>query len=119
MTERGDRTRVVHPLYHAEDGGSIPTSPLQLFVHRILFDKAKELNAKWHSRLPRIGDPDNIMRNVPCFAATYEGTIYAVAIWSHPVARALPQDDWLELRRLAIAPSLQTRQGIRPVEFCR
>lgn len=38
------------------------------------------------------------------FGATYDSMIYAVAIWSNPVARMLPQDTWLELRRLAIAP---------------
>lgn len=34
----------------------------------------------------------------------FEMRWFAVAIWSNPVARNLPQDTWLELRRLAIAP---------------
>lgn len=31
-------------------------------------------------------------------------TLNRAAIWTHPIARNLPQDTWLELRRLAIAP---------------
>jgi hypothetical protein len=38
------------------------------------------------------------------YAATFGGIVYAVAIWTHPVSRLLPQGDWLELRRLAAAP---------------
>jgi hypothetical protein len=58
----------------------------------------------WHSRLPRLGT--GFVRNQPflCYAATHSGLIYAVAIWSNPVARNLPQQAWLELRRLAVAP---------------
>jgi len=39
-----------------------------------------------------------------CFTAAFNGVSYAVAIWSHPVNRSLPQETWLELRRFAIAP---------------
>jgi hypothetical protein len=84
----------------------VPTSALQLWVHQIFYSEARALNAIWHSTLPRIGDPKNVMspKAAPCFAATFEGVIYAVAIWSHPVSRSLPQKTWLELRRLAVAP---------------
>jgi hypothetical protein len=58
------------------------------------------LNALWHSRLPRIGSSCGQRYHV----AEFEGKAYAVAMWSNPVARLLPQQDWLELRRLAIAP---------------
>ena len=37
------------------------------------------------------------------FAATYGGIVYGVALWHNPSSRMLP-GDWLELRRLAIAP---------------
>jgi hypothetical protein len=37
------------------------------------------------------------------FHARFEDTTYAVALWSHPVAAGLPKE-WIELRRLAIAP---------------
>ena len=95
--------RFMHPLYQAGDGGSIPTSPLQLRVTSIPFLLAKQLNQVWHSRLPRFGT--GFIQNQPflCYGAQYLGVIYAVAIWSNPVARNLPQQTWLELRRLAVA----------------
>jgi hypothetical protein len=37
------------------------------------------------------------------YIAEFDGVAYAVAMWSNPVARLLPQLAWLELRRLAIA----------------
>jgi hypothetical protein len=68
------------------------------FVH------ALRLNELWHSRLPRMGT--GCIRSQPflSFAAIFEGRAYAIAIWSNPVARSLPQWTWLELRRLARAP---------------
>jgi hypothetical protein len=106
MILRADSIRVVHSLFQERGGGAIPTSALLLWVERILFPQARQLNGMWHSRLPRIGDPPNVMTPsaAPCFAAIFDGVIYAVAIWSHPVSRSLPQKHWLELRRLAIAP---------------
>lgn len=96
-----DSIRVVHPLFQAEGGGSIPTSALQLQVVKIEFKVAKSLNRLWHSRLPFFREPN---MGWLCFGAEFEGIIYAVSIWSHPVARLLPQVEWFELRRLAIAP---------------
>lgn len=100
----GESIRVMHPLFQEGKGGSIPTSPLQLRLESIPFDHAKAMNRLWHSRLPRLGT--GCIKNQPflCFAAEYDGRAYAVAIWSNPVARNLPQQTWLELRRLAIAP---------------
>ncbi len=96
--------RVMCPLFQGEEGGSTPTSALQLQLYRIDFALARDLNACWHSRMPRIGDPERLMKASICFGAEFDGLIYAVAIWSHPVNRSLPQTTWLELRRLAIAP---------------
>jgi hypothetical protein len=107
MSERrADSIRVVRHLFQDGGSGAIPTSALSLWVDEIRFSQARQLNALWHSRLPRIGDPTNVMkpRVAPCFAAIFDGMIYAIAIWSHPVSRVLPQKHWLELRRLAIAP---------------
>jgi hypothetical protein len=55
--------------------------------------------AAWHSRLPitQVG-PWKI-----AFAGHYQHTCFAVALWHNPSARTLPSD-WLELRRLAVAP---------------
>lgn len=102
---RGGSVTVARSLFQERGGGSIPTSPLQLWIDVIGFDEAKRLNREWHSRLPRIGT--GFIENQPflCFGAQYDGEWYASAIWSNPVARNLPQREWLELRRLAIAPS--------------
>jgi len=96
--------RVMHPLFHEGEGGSIPTSALQLLIEPVDFLFALELNKTWHSRLPRMGT--GCIRNQPflSYGASFEGICYAVAIWSNPVARNLPQQTWLELRRFAIAP---------------
>jgi hypothetical protein len=102
MKTRGESIVVMQPLLQEDEGGSTPTSPLQMRVEPIGYKTAKALNGKWHSRLPRIGDPPGVEKAMPCFAATFEGRIFAVAIWSHPVSRNLPQVHWLELRRMAI-----------------
>lgn len=60
---------------------------------------AREGVAKWHSRLP-------VTQRGPwrfAFAADFGGTVFGVALWNNPSARTLP-GDWLELRRLAVAP---------------
>jgi hypothetical protein len=64
---------------------------------------AKELNEKWHSRLPIYATGFCLKARV-CFAAVYEERYYAVAIWDNPSARLLPQKEWLELKRLAVGP---------------
>jgi hypothetical protein len=110
----GDSTRVVHPLFQTEDGGSIPTSPLQLHVGRISVDLAIALNAKWHSRLP-IVDKSNVIRTkqLACYGAEFGNVWYASAIWTNPVARLLNNRSWMELRRLALAPDAPANSGSR------
>jgi hypothetical protein len=54
-----------------------------------------------------------------CFAAEHNGIAYAVAIWSNPVARNLPQDTWLELRRLATAPDAPKNACTRMLRVMR
>lgn len=104
MANRAEGVRVAYPLFQAGGGGSNPTSALQLRVEVIPYPAAQTLNALWHSRLPRIGDPQRLMTAGICFGAEFGGLWYAAAIWSHPVNRKLPQTEWLELRRLAVAP---------------
>jgi hypothetical protein len=100
---RGDSIKVMYPLFQEGEGGSIPTSPLQMRVERIGYQTAKALNFRWHSRLPKIGDPPGTTNAMLCYGAEHGGKLFAVAIWSHPVSRSLPQETWLELRRLAIS----------------
>jgi hypothetical protein len=101
----GDSTRVVHPLFQTEDGGSLPTSPLHLHVGKISLSLAAQLNKLWHSVLPII-DTSSVIRHEHyiCFGAEYSNCWYATAIWSSPSARRLSGKTYLELRRFAIAP---------------
>lgn len=99
MNIGGDSARVARPLYQAEYGGSIPTSPLQFTFYPIERETMETLNRLWHSRLPDFNTA------TPCsiyYGAEFDGIYYAVAAWSPPVARMLPVK-WLELRRLAIS----------------
>lgn len=103
--DRAEGVRVAYPLFQAGGGGSTPTSALQLIFRVIDIREAKPLNSLWHSRLPRLGDPNSIFKAGVCFGADFGGVWYAVAVWSRPVARLLPSDgSVLELRRLAVAP---------------
>ncbi len=102
-----DSIRVVHPLFQAEGGGSIPTSALQLHFGEIGVDEALALNKLWHSVLPKISKMSVVTsKYLACFVASYESKLYAVAIWTHPVAsnRMAHGSTAIELRRLAIAP---------------
>lgn len=116
----GDCIRVVHPLFQVEGGGSIPTSPLQLHVGEITLDKAIELNALWHSRLP-VANATNMqrVRHLACFGAEYDGIFYACAIWTDPIARAYNGRHWLELRRMAISDDAPANTGSRLLRIMR
>ena len=97
--------RLMHPLFQTGQGGSMPTSALQLRFSRAGVDRAIELNRLWHSVLPKVVR-SNITRcsNKQCYVAGFDGLYYAVAIWTNPTAMLVPQYEWLELRRLAISP---------------
>jgi hypothetical protein len=95
-----DDARIACPLFQAEYGGSKPTSALHLRFAATSEAVFKTLNSAWHSRLPQIGNSHFRV----CYVADCANVIYAVAAWSNPVARFLPQREWLELRRFAIAP---------------
>lgn len=99
----GDSLMEEQLAFQLEDGGSSPTSPLQLIIKEISPILACTLNKQWHSRLPEI-DWSNVTRNrhYICFGAYYKGEWYAVGIWSSPVNQAFNMDKTLELRRLAI-----------------
>jgi len=97
-----DSIRVMHPLFQMGQGGSIPTSALQLRIRKIDVKRAQELNRAWHSRLPEY-ETGFCLNATVCYVAEHDGLFYAVAIWSNPTARLLPQDTWLELKRMAIA----------------
>jgi hypothetical protein len=95
----GDSIRVVQPLFQEEGDGASPISPLQLYFSPISESVFVQLNAAWHSRLPKVGNSHFRV----CYGAEYRNRWYAVSAWSNPVARLLPQREWLELRRFAIS----------------
>src|SRR5579864_9283295 len=111
---------VACPLFQAEDDGSRPISALQLIIKPISVQTAQELNAKWHSRLPKT-DFNNLVRTkvLRCFGALYGDKWYAAAIWTNPVARLLNQIEWLELRRLAISNEAPKNSASRMLAVMR
>lgn len=100
MTNRAVGVRVAHPLFQTEGSGASPTTALQLRFDEAHLKTAKALNLLWHSRLPKFARPTCRV----AYTAEFDGLYYATAIWTNPLARALPQLDWLELNRMAIAP---------------
>lgn len=92
----GDGVRAAHPLFQAEGGGSIPTSPLQLYIERMPKRVAVELNEQWHSRLPIITNWQGCI----AFGASFENVYYAVALWGNPVVRLLLKKSHPHLKRL-------------------
>lgn len=97
---------VEQDLFQNINGGSIPTSPLEMIVREIRPQNACRMNALWHSRLPII-DCSNVTRNTHyvCYGAYFDNICLAVGIWSSPVAqnRFKNGKKILELRRLAIS----------------
>lgn len=85
------------PLFHPE--AQAPEKATMLVVERCPTEFARGAIRQWHSRLPKtqVG-PWKI-----AFAAHYQYTCFGAALWHNPSARTLP-GDWLELRRLAVAP---------------
>jgi len=112
----GDGVRVAQPLFPVEGQGSIPMSPLQLNITTISLKLAKQLNMLWHSILPeyKTGFLDTSMI---CFAAEYKNIYYASAIWHNSSSPAYAKKDWLELRRMAIAPEAPKNTASRMLKI--
>ncbi len=99
-TQRAESIRAMRPLFQVVEGGSIPTSALDLRFDKISLKQARPLNRLWHSRFPEVGGGGSRI----CYVAEFNGLAYATAIWTNPTAPALPQMEWLMLKRFAIAP---------------
>ena len=110
-----DSTRIVRPLFQEADSGLMPTSTLQLRFSRCPEHICVDLIRAWHSRLPRIGNSHFRV----CYAGEAYDRYYAVAAWSNPVARLLPQTTWLELRRFAIAGDAPKNTASRMLGWMR
>lgn len=76
----------------------------------------QQRNAEWHSTLPKIG-AINTMKI--CFAAWAGNECIAVAAWSNPTARLLPQQTWLELRRFAISEAAPRNTATKMLAWMR
>ena len=75
-------------------------------------ERAIDLNRVWHSHMPIYRTGYSVMQHCKvCYGAIFENMFYAVAIWSHPNARNLPQHTWLELRRMAISGDAPKEHG--------
>ncbi len=90
--------RRLEPLFAPEEA-TPPRKASMLKVHPCDPQFARWCNEAWHSRLPHTQSGPWML----AFVAEYEGTAFAVALWHNPSARNLPAE-WLELRRLAVAP---------------
>lgn len=102
-TTSAEGVPAAHLPTQAGGGSSTLTSALSLRFETINLNTALTLNRLWHSHLPQL---DRRVAAWLCFGARCEDHYYAIAIWSLPVARLLPQSgSCLELRRFAIAPS--------------
>ncbi len=93
-----DPARLAFPLIDRPTGAA-PSKARQLRVDECSVDHARALIRAWHSRLP-------VTQASPwkyAMRAHFDGITYAVALWNNPSARMLPAQ-WLELRRMAVAP---------------
>jgi hypothetical protein len=114
----GDDAKVAYPLFQTEDGGSIPTSPLQFRIDIILPEQAMAMNKKWHSHMPEYRTGYSVAQHCKiCYGASFDGFLFAIAIWSHPNARNLPQHTWLELRRMAISDDAPKNTASRMIKI--
>ena len=119
-SKRADGVVAAYPLFQEGGGGSIPTSALDLRITEIGMRLAQELNAKWHSMLPRT-DLGNLLCGTTsvAYAAEFGGNYYAVAIWSQPIIRTLCDGKTIELRRLAIISAAPKNTASRMLRIMR
>lgn len=90
--------RIINPLF-AHGARQAPAKATELELLTCPIEQARLLNKRWHSRLPET-------QKSPwqhAFAMVCDHVIYAVALLHNPSARTLP-DNWVELRRMAVAP---------------
>ena len=100
-----DSTLVVRPLFQEEEGGSIPTSTLQLVFRRIDPAAAMVAYKRWHY----LGDTPFISQ--VNFGAYFEQTFQGAISYGPPNATDLEgyfdrftQDGWWEIKRLCLSP---------------
>lgn len=119
-SKRAGGAVAAHPLFQAGGGGSTPTSALQLRIVKIGMRLARELNAGWHSMLPRT-DLGNLLcgSTSVAYGAEFDGMLYAVGIWTQPIIAALCNGHTIELRRLAICGDAPKNTASRMLAIMR
>jgi len=81
---------------------------------------AQELNAKWHSMLPRTDLGNLLCGNMSvAYAASFDGFWYAVAIWSQPIVASMCDGHTIELRRMAISKTAPKNTASRMLGIMR
>ena len=120
MNNCGDGVSKAQQTFLFEGSGSSPTSPHHIQIKEISAKESSMLNAKWHSRLPRI-HWSNIVRNTHyvCYGLFYDSYTIGVAIWSSPVAQNRFDDGkrMLELRRLALSDKCPKNTASRSISI--
>jgi hypothetical protein len=102
----GDGVKVTYPLFQEEEGGAIPTSPLQLFIKEINKLTSKNFYKKWHY----LGDSSFI--STINYGAYYDDRLVGSISYGSPNATEMKgyfdrnhQDGWWEIKRLAMIDS--------------
>lgn len=119
--KRADGAVAAYSLFQAGEGGSIPTSALQLRIEEISMRDACRLNKLWHSMLPRTDLGNMLCGNMSvAYAAEFDGRHFAVAIWSQPIIYSIAKGGkTIELRRLAISKDAPKNTASRMLAIMR
>lgn len=81
---------------------------------------AQELNARWHSMLPRTDLGNLLCGNTSvAYGALFDNAWWAVAIWSQPIIRSMCDGKTIELRRLAIPDNAPKNTASRMLAVMR
>lgn len=108
------------PLFHSGDGGSIPTSTLDLTIREISMRTAADLNRQWHSMLPRTDLGNLLCGNTSvAYGAEHDDHWYGVAIYSQPIIASMCDGETIELRRLAICNAAPRNTASRMMKITR
>jgi hypothetical protein len=109
----------LEPLLHTPS--ALASSAKQLRLELVPMTWAVHLNHQWHSQLPDPGVLEFGDIRI-AHALTFDGGVYAVAVWTRPVAGnriAHPTNHLVELRRLAIpdyAPKYTATRALGQME---
>lgn len=104
MKTCGDSSMVEQDLFQNLGGGSIPTSPLQLFFREVNYLTATNFYKKWHY----LGETDFL--STINYGAYFNNILYGVISYGTPNAKNLKgywnsktQYGWWEIKRLAMS----------------